>query len=685
MLNFVNKPMRIAAFQAGLGKENGFKIPKFLQENGYNVEQLCHLLQDEKVTEIYGHKKHRELLSKYAADCKERNINLIVYFNAHCVEKEQIDENPEWAQRLPNGDRSLAYGDLVFTCVNSPWKKFFINGICECLEHDVGGVFLDGPIFSDSGCTCNECRRLFLAEYGHEITEGTFREQVEFRTKSVANFVKDVREAMNTVKPEAIVYCNNVGLWQNITGCDMDALFDYVDILATEGGFMFYYDPNRTSLWKCSQSANYLESKSRGIKPYVIFAAGNTCSWNRSMHTPSETRLLFASAVAHGANLWYGIHGPFEMLHTDGGAAAIEFNKLLSKNEQYYTDTKRYTKTAIFWSKNTIDTFPEDSEKTDFTNAITRDFVSDHGSFQNEFKGIYDVLVRNHMAPAIIDEYCMDNISDYSLVILPNISCMSSDTADRIRAYVQNGGKLISTMATSFYSEIGTPYEKPVLSDVLGIDSLKDFYTTEKLGCVYLDVSDSLSSQLKVPNIMAGFDKCYKIEYSKDSNVLMDMYTPMGGNYSPMSRIKYPAIIERQYGKGSVIYIAGNIGDSIYRFGLQDMKNLLNIFINKYAQKVFEVENAFESMEITLREQHDTGRILMHFVNFTGQMTRPVNKIIPCRDIRVTVKNVRDIETVMAVVADKNLSFSINENDLIFSIPEVYEYELITIERNATR
>jgi len=679
MSDFIRKAMRIGAFQHDL-HDRAFDAPAVLDQYGFNVEQLCHLLQDDKVTEIYSHRKHHEKLWRYIEECKKRNIKVIVYFNAHCVEKEQIRQNPDWAQLLPDGSPSLAYGDLIFTCVNSPWKNFFINSVKECLEQDVEGIFLDGPIFSDSGCACKACKELFLKDYGHEITEGTFSECVEFRTKSIRNFVRDVRLAMNEVKPEVILYCNNVGLTQNITGCDIDALFPYVDIIATEGGFMYYYDPNRTSLWKCSQSANYLESKSRGVKPYVIFVAGNTCSWSCSMHTASETKLLFAASVAHGANVWYGIHGPLDMLNTEGGRAAADFNRFLKTNEDLFIGTKRHTKTAIFWSKNTIDTFPEGSEKSDFTREITWETPYNYGNFQSEFRGIYDLLVRNHFDPAIIDELSMEDLSSFSLLILPNVSCMSLETAEKIRKFAEGGGNVIATMATSFCNEKGTPYDQPALAEMFGIESVDRLYATEKLGCVYLDVNDGLSKELRVPHIMAGFDKSFKNHYSAESNTIMEIFTPIEGNYSPMSREKYPSIIETACGKGSVLYISGNIGDMLCRFGIQDVKNLLKFFIEKYSERLFRVENAFDSMEVTLRVQEVSGRMLMHFVNFTGYMARPINHVIPCTNIKVTVKNGMNIKSVRAVTADVCLDFQPAGEDVAFEIPTVFEYELINIE-----
>ena len=42
-------------------------------------------------------------------------------------------------------------------------------------------------------------------------------------------------------------------------------------------------------------------------------------------------------------------------------------------------------------------------------------------------------------------------------------------------------------------------------------------------------------------------------------------------------------------------------------------------------------------MEIVVRTQNDGRRTLVHLVNFTGEMTRPIRHIVPVSDVRITL------------------------------------------------
>lgn len=678
-MDWIHDNLRIGALQWALGDET-FQAPEVLHKNGFNVEQLCHVIQGDSLTTVFSPEENAEDLARYMELCKKYGTRVILYFNAHCVPTTIIDKHPEYAQRFADGKAVPAYGSLSMTCVNSPWRSVFMESVSQALEYGIDGVFLDGPIFSGAGCCCESCKKMFKEKYNTDITQGTFRQLTEFHTDSIASFVADAKKTIMGIRPEVVVYANSTGLAQNVTGCDLDAVFPHVDLIGTEGGFMFYYDPNDTSLWKGASNANYLESKSFG-KPYVIFDAGNHCSWARSMHTRSETRLMFASAVANGAQVWYGLHGPLDTLDTVGGKAACEMNLFLQKNAKHYSKTKRVKKLALLWAKQTMDAFPEEVEQTDFTTQVKRQQNEDRGNFFPEFKGFYDLLVRNHIQVAVIDEKNIRNgeLSDFTHLVVPNAFCMAEDVAGHIKDFVKGGGNLLSTMATSFYDVDGEPYDKPLLADVIGLAKVKGAHT-HGLGCSYMRMPEEGRAATGLKERIAGCQKILRCEFSPSVQVLADSYEPMDGAYAPVTTDSFPLLVQNKYGNGTSTYIAANLGETYIEYGVDDLKILATWICGMNLDSDLRLEGAYESMMAELRSQPSTNSMLLHLVNYTGHMRRPITQVIPCKGVKAAVRTGADVRRVFTLVSEQELAFDMKDGFVNFTVPDIDEYEVVIIE-----
>lgn len=682
-LKWYMRPLRIGAIQWNQ-YENSYKVPELLSDGGFNTEQLLHAVAGDGCFALFDNGTHGEKLKKYIGESKERGTKIILYFNAHMIEKDTYIKFPGWSQQNKSNKPEGAYDTYILACVNSEWREAFLNTIKDALKYDIDGIFLDGPFFSTTGCYCEACKSLFHEIYDCQLEDASSEQLIKFKTDSIARFVKDVRSCIDESGREVILYANSQGLTANITGCDVDAIYPYVDFLGTEGGFLFYNDPNRVFLWKGSQNAKYLESKAKG-KPCVIFAAGDHKPWSFYMHSASESRLLFASAVANGANVWYGIHGPIEVLSTPGGKAAYDFNRFLKVNEEYYTCTKKHAEIALLWSKETINTFPEDVEKSDFTVEQISSSENERGSFLNEFRGFYDILTRNHFQFSIIDEkYLLDgDLCAFKAVVLPNTSCIGPDAKKCIEGFVKNGGTIISSMASSFYDEKGNKLEAPALAEAMGISSVEEV-VSYKSGCSYLEVGDKeWFGEGVSASMTAGMFKAVKCSYNDGVEVLASMHEPMSGRYSSLPAETYPSVTAYKFGEGQSIYISGNIGETYMRFGAGDLKRILaNIFL-RYTDSFIKTNGLYETVEVEVREQADKNRILIHFVNYTGSMHRPVEDVILCRNAEITLNTSKEVVSVYSLYERRQeLDFIKDAGKITFIVPVIEEYQLVVVEYN---
>lgn len=675
---FLSKPLRIAAVQYGQRPEDTMKVPALLAEGGFNVEQLLHVVGREGYG-LYNKKLHSGILRRYTEESTKRGVDIILYANAHMVEPEKAPEHPDWAQIDMEGKPAVADGINVLACVNSPWRGAFFEQLRDSLEQDIRGIFLDGPIFLAGGCHCPHCRRLFQDEFSHQMEDATQAELCAFKSEHIGRFVRDVRGVIRESGRDVALYANCLGLVENITGCTVDAVYPYVDLIGTEGGFLFYGDPNEVSLWHGSESAKFMESKSQG-KPYVIFSAGNDQPWAREMHTVPETVLLYGSAVANGGNVWYGIHGLIGSFRTSAGETAFRFNRFLAKNEKYFAGTEQCADTALLWSQQTADIFPEDAAQTDFIQAKKAGASHSIGSFRKEFRGFSELLFRMHAQFAILDETCIrhGDLKKYRTLVLPNACCMDDATAAAIRAFAEDGGNVIATLESGRYDKNGNLREKPPLWELLGIRVVENVEDAET-GCAYLKFTDAPLAQIgsePVAGFTTGVLRCSYV----DGRTLAESFCPMKGRYGAFNEESYPSVTARKCGKGTVVYIAGGLAQTFLSYGLPEMKSAAESLVQWLTPGLLRVENAFSSVEVELRRQ--TGRLLLHFVNHTGCMRRPVEKFIPCRGIRIALKTNEPVRRVHALFHEKEIPFRWEGGEVRFTA-DVEDYELIAVELEA--
>ena len=667
-------PLLIAAIQFEQEHDESFLAPPILDRAKFDTEQLLHVFGKE-VIGLYIKERDEERVRRYISMSPDRNI--ILYANAHIVSKETFAAHDNWAQRTADGNAAPGYTNEIMICMNSPWRDYFFDRLREMLELPIKGIFLDGPSIIGGGCFCPDCQRLFLAQYGHPLSEATRRELRNFKSACATRFIHDVRTIIHETRPDVILYANSPGLSENVTGGDVDEIYNEVDFIGSEGGFLFYGDPNNVSLYKTSNTARYLEAKSGG-KPYVVFCAGNHQPWARYMMTPEENELLAAATVSNGANLWYGIHGSIHDFETKSGEAALSLIRELAENKEYYTDTRRRADVAVLWSKESIHAFPEAVEETDFTTK-ERHGISRFGSAQKEFDGVCEILARNQLTYAILDEKNLreDDLSAYPLLILPNAVCLDDAAAEKICAYVNAGGNVIATLCTGMCDELGNPRATGALAELFGIQS--STLLNYDAGCGYLSMNDPAFAEQMTSNPTAGFaGSVLRAQFADDCTVLASMHEALPGRYSMLPSSTYPSVIERRVGRGRVIYLSGALGATFAQYGVADFKTLLPLMVTRMIAPSIRVANAFETVEVNVREQE--ARTLVHFINYTAAMRRPLEHTIPCQGMQVSLRVSHPVTRVLSMRTGREIAFTTQGDEVSFSFDVNGVYDVAVIE-----
>jgi len=674
------KPLRIAALQCE-SEGDPARVLDAWEGMGFNVEQLLHISAEGYIG--YLRDDQMEKVQRYLAGAKARGLRIIFYVGV--LGPKEVRSNEAWAFRDGAGK------SLGMPCVNSPFHDWYVEHIRKIAALDVDGIFLDGPFFPTGSCYCDACRELFRREYGTalptvaDFADKAWRDFIQFRNDSIIRLVRDCRNAMKSVKPDAILYTNGQPLGPgSANGRNNRMLAACEDMLGAEGGFIFYEPPDRVPWWKPGVTARLLEGQSEG-KPTVVFIAGDHKTWNRYLLTAPETRLLIAAAAANGASPWYGIHSPIEDLQAPGGQAAGDMMRFLRDNEACYTRTESLAEVALLWSQRTADYFSQETAVTDFTKKENQG--KHRIDYTACFGGFAEMLLRRQMPFDVMDDQKLleGGLGKYKTIILPDFACASDEELEALKGFVRAGGHLVASFETSLYRPDLTRRADLGLSDLFGAslqEGLYDFQASSYMSRNADDTAFAGISQTLLPAPAWGL----KVRPTT-ATPWAYFHEPLAGQYLPVPPRATPAITANRYGKGRCIYLAGSFGEHFKTYGIPEYPAILANVLDAFSPALIRAENLPETVELTLRTQREAGRLMVHLVNFTGTMRRPISRVVRIHEASLAISakalraaGIERVGRVSALRGSVHVAFSETAEGLALKVPAFDEYEVLLIQ-----
>ncbi len=689
-----DKPLRIVDFippepdkYEALDLEEQFNIRK---ELGFNAEHVeVHDITEGESGITYYHsdcavQERKDILGKISESYESLGIYPVVYFNVHWLAESLTKLYPDWQQQDRNGDRiQSAYGSGGYSCINSSFREYAFSTIRNLAKYSIKGIFLDGPFFRVEGCYCKACKMSFLSNYGYDLPDWEKanktqrRDLFAFKRESIAFFMKEANKTLKDISPDTMIYMNSPQLVPTkFCSRDNRLTVHHQDMLLAEGGFLGD-DLRRTPVWKPAATAQLLETQTNG-KPYCVAIAGRLAPWSRYLLSPAETWLAHAMAVSHGANTWYGIYNDNNQ---DKRMSTVkEINQFLSENEKYYMNTKSMASIALVWSFATANEYQSSAEETDFTAGQDKLSNPEKGDARGSFMGWYDALSRSRILFDVIDDESIESgaFQRYELIILPNISVMSKRQAELIKKYIAQGGKVISTFDTSLYDVDGEKRDQPLLGEIFGIEQAVSIRHC-KYDHIEINGDKDLSDGIDQSHIPASSLGMNVIPDGKSASI-MNYREHQQSRYCELpERTDYPFILNNRFGKGESLYFTGNIGKFYESYALPEYRKLIDNAVRSLVDVPLNIKTPYtlESIHTAMRKQDR--HIILHLVNYTGSMTRPITEVIPISDIQIELELVEKIESVKALRINEQLTFHQNEERIYLNLPYLREYEVVIL------
>ena len=668
-----DKPMVMSAIQNAL--TDSYEILYNHTAKHFNVEQLYHIFAKYHFTTAYDDAVIGEDLRRYLAEARALGITQIVYRNVHSIKEECAD--PKWLQINKDGSHRYMYETSCALCLNDDYTAEVLRQIKALCAYDIQGIFWDGPV-STGPCYCPHCLKLFSEMFGKHMDDATDAELLRFNAEKVNRFLKICHDAVKAINPDIIVYINNSALRADITGANTRDIYDYVDFLGAEGGFVWTH--RGISHWHLSPMAKLIETQAQG-KPAVTFIAGDSKPWSYFLHTPEETTIYYAQAIANGTNVWYGLHCSVDRMQTKTGEAVIGMNHFVLDHPEVYTKHKPVSRVALMWGQDTANNYRSSVAESDFTAAqavgLTSESKSDHAK---SIAGCVELLERAHVQFDVIDEVSvlLGELPKYDLVIMPTVACLREGVAEGLEKYVADGGNLITFYDTGFYHQDGSLCEKPQLAALQGIENVNRFIQYKLSGTSYQRATDACDYKKDLSfHCWGGCKYTVDITPAADAKVQFEANEPMLGRYEKFPTKWFPTVIEKPFGKGKSIYFTGDLGEAFISNSNPDLKTVFTNVVKANSRPLVETD-APETMEMVLRKCKEG--YALHCINITGEMTHPITRVINLPNVRVSLTLTDIAGEVSSLTGDAPFDIEKTENGISFTIPMLKIYDVITIK-----
>lgn len=669
-------PLRIAALQCNYEPDNLAVLDRW-HDSGFNTEQLLHLIGQDYYG-LFDEQRHGTTLARYLDKAHALGMRIIVYMNTHLIPQPLADRDPEWAARTPDGQYRTAYETYRLACPNSPWADWVLDGLEKLAHYDIDGVFSDGP---SGACACAHCARLYPqgtlpASPAAGSSEALALQQFDLETR--VRFCRRFYERLKSVRAQAICYQN-----LDVLHLPCEPFLPYNDLVGSEGAFMFYGPPGQAYLWKTSLRAKALEACSHG-KPTVIFAAGDQKPWSWYLHAPGETRIMYAASVANGASVWYGLHCPSRSMDLPGGRAAAGMNRFLAEHESLYHDTESLARTAVLHSPSTRAHYRTASEASDFYAASGSAAAQGPGDVGRSLEGCAAMLYQSQVPFDLLSEEAAgtDGLGRYTCVVLPTCACLPDAAVQGLRAFVRRGGLLVATLDSSLFDGDGRRREDFGLADVFGasiregVDRFRNFN--------YFEIADRahpLVEDLAV-SLIAAPEYGLRVE-ATTAQVVARYRAPLAGRYEPMTPLAGPAVLWNRFGEGHCLYLAGTFGEFYLEYAVLEYRQLLYGAIRRWAPPPVQMPGAPPSLEVAFRRKRDDSAALIHLINYTGSMVRPIQQALPLQQVRLAMRPDAlswQPARAQALVSGSTLGIARTGDGIELELPEIAgEYEVVLL------
>ena len=539
------------------------------------------------------------------------------------------EKRPEWRAMRADGTPYMRGRRASNMCVNTTFpEELMLPRLKEVYENYKPDAFwFDCDNWYYQYCYCENCTRLFRAEYGidppKERNDPNWAKFSAFHRKSYDAYIKKVADFIHSLDPN-IGYVTN---WA-YTFMQPEPMPGYIDFVSSDIG-----QARRTEM--VSFYAHHLDAEPTPWDALLSTWIGEP--ENPKDFTPPKSIDYYcqgyAVAASHGgsrAHLWPTFNRD-DYLHPHDIDIAEKVSLFLHERDDVFKNTAPVRHIAILHSASTY--YKEGNG------------LYGHSAALHRVLGANLALRQIHLHSHILnEEYLLENIDEYKVIVVPEQTVLPERVVTALRKWTDNGGSLIVTGLSATEKTAGSG-NRMLLSDVLGVE----FADADTINPGFI--------RTEYPVFHAPLHTAFYPVKRGTAEVI----TPLEKDKNVYVRniLPYPAVTVNNFGKGKAIYMAADLYTYYFEYQYPGILNLI-AQVMKIADPLPQIEtDAPKAITFALRTKQDdlivnlvnegTDWDMGHFSDYKGAfyvenvpITAPFSMKIRCPKRPVSVRAVPD-------------------------------------------
>lgn len=613
------------------------------------------------------------------AGCRALGMRVIARTDPHAARDDVRQAHPDWIAVTREGEpyRHWANPDLWVTCALGPYNFEFMDAVQREIvtRYRVDGIFANRWA-GQGDCFCSHCRDNFRAATGLELPRVTDprdpgrRQFLEWRKARLTRLWRQFDAGIRAINPEACFIPN--GPPDLRTGGEIARIL-FTDHQARRG---------MTPPWSNGQRAKELRAV-MGRRPIGgIFSVGleEPYRWKDSVQSEPEIRLWVAEGTANGMRPWVTKFSG--VLYDRRWLPMVDrLYQWHARHEPYLRNERPLARVALLHSEQTATFHP---------GMAAGDRAGDH------VLGMYHALVEARVPFEMVHEAFLtpDRLDPFKLLILADAAALSDAQCAAVRAYVQRGGSLLATFASSLFDELGRRREDFGLADVFGVSLAGALDGPMQNSYLSLDTDAASGRRHPVLDGLDGTSRIINGVFRLPVRPAADFPSPVTliPSYPdlPMEDV-YPRVLHtdsrelylRDLGASRVAYVPWDINRTFWEVMSVDhgrlLRNLVAWAANEPPPAVVEGPGL---LDVTVWRQRQS--MTVHLVNLTNPMMMkgPLREILPTGPLQVRVRVPADTKAASVRLLTAGVTPRVDRRGttLTVSIPSVEVHEVVAID-----
>lgn len=601
----------------------------------------------------------RDLVAELMERCHRSDIACVLYVSV-IHDRWASDQHPDWRIIHPNNGEFGQGSRHGFVCPNSPYREYVRAWARELAErYDCEGVRFD-MTFWTCVCYCPHCRERWRKEVGGEMprtVDWTDERWVQFQRKReqwLGEFAAICTSTVKAARPHATVEhqaSTYPGSWNNGAGWPLVAQNDFL-----QGDF--YGD---------ALQGSFVRKLLEDLTPNRPFGYETSFSVSLQDHTARKSEALLetkaGAAIADAAAFIF--IDAIDPIGTVNPHAHERMGRIFDRLTPQYADLggERVADIGVFYSL---------ESRFDMRSNGRSVLEVDSGSDTHTRSTMQAArsLIAYHLPWRVITRKSLGQLWRLKTLILSNVHHMEDEEVTAIRGWVQAGGTLYASGASSLVRTNGQRQDDFMLADLLGVSLVRADWTEREhyLAPTVLGQDSFPGWDTKYPAYVRG--STMDVRAHAEATVLATRTLPWPApdargfssihSNPPWNATEQPEVVLNRYGEGKTVYSASL---------LEEIETLQESFIRLLRllndSPVFEVQ-AHPSVEVSLFYQPDRRRHLLTLLSFQHALPN-----IPLEGMTVRLRLPQRVSSVRPLPSGQPLRLQRDGDTVTFTSPRL--------------